>query len=166
MRVAGYYHNQVWRLDTITGAYAVKRLTWAPSAEAIEIERRALAAGGTAPPARARDGHRPPHGRAGRGGGARAPLAGRPRARHRRPHPRTVPPHGRPAGHRPPHRLQRPAWPRCRLARPTRPRRRLRRPGRPRCRRRWRARPRRRRRRRARHRRRRRRSARRRFRGG
>lgn len=50
LRVAGYYHNQVWRLDTITGAYAVKRLTWAPSAEAIEIERRALAAGVPLPP--------------------------------------------------------------------------------------------------------------------
>ncbi|MEU4542855.1 phosphotransferase enzyme family protein [Nonomuraea dietziae] len=50
LRVAGYYHNQVWRLDTITGAYAVKRLTWAPSGEAIEIERRALAAGVPLPP--------------------------------------------------------------------------------------------------------------------
>lgn len=44
LRVAGYYHNEVWRLDTITGAYAVKRLP--PSAApAVEIEVAAWRAG-------------------------------------------------------------------------------------------------------------------------
>ncbi|MFI7628511.1 phosphotransferase enzyme family protein [Microbispora rosea] len=44
LRVAGYYHNEVWRLDTITGAYAVKRLP--PSAApAVEIEVSAWRAG-------------------------------------------------------------------------------------------------------------------------
>src|SRR5262245_1051550 len=44
IRVAGYYHNEVWRLDTITGAYAVKRLP-PPAAPAVEVEVAAWRAG-------------------------------------------------------------------------------------------------------------------------
>ncbi len=42
--MAGYYHNEVWRVDTITGAYAVKRLPPA-AAPAVEVEVNALRAG-------------------------------------------------------------------------------------------------------------------------
>lgn len=45
MRVAGYHHNDVWRIDTITGAYAVKRMGGPPPGSAVAIELAALAAG-------------------------------------------------------------------------------------------------------------------------
>lgn len=44
LRVAGYYHNEVWRIDTLTGAYAVKRLP-PDAAPAVEVELAALRAG-------------------------------------------------------------------------------------------------------------------------
>jgi Ser/Thr protein kinase RdoA (MazF antagonist) len=43
-RVSGYHHNEVWRVDTITGAYAVKRLP-SQAEPAVEIEVNAWKSG-------------------------------------------------------------------------------------------------------------------------
>jgi Ser/Thr protein kinase RdoA (MazF antagonist) len=44
VRVTGYYHNEMWRVDTITGAYAVKRLP-SQAEPAVEIEVNAWKSG-------------------------------------------------------------------------------------------------------------------------